>query len=45
MSLAMALSGVIYARWGGLAYGAMALIAAAGGLFALAVLRSERTDG
>ena len=34
MAAAMGLSGVLYARWGGLAYGAMALAAAAGGIFA-----------
>jgi MFS transporter, PPP family, 3-phenylpropionic acid transporter len=34
MAAAMGLSGVLYARWGGLAYGAMALAAAAGGLCA-----------
>jgi PPP family 3-phenylpropionic acid transporter len=36
MAAAMGLSGVLYARWGGLAYGAMALAAAAGGGFAWA---------
>src|SRR5262249_16747499 len=36
MAAAMGISGVLYARWGGLAYGAMALAAAAGGIFALA---------
>src|SRR6266446_2200954 len=36
MAAAMGLSGVLYARFGGLAYGAMALAAAAGGIFALA---------
>jgi len=34
MAAAMGLSGVLYARFGGLAYGAMALVAAAGGIFA-----------
>jgi MFS transporter, PPP family, 3-phenylpropionic acid transporter len=34
MAAAMGLSGVLYARWGSLAYGAMALAAAAGGVFA-----------
>ena len=43
MAAAMGLSGVLYARFGGLAYGAMALTAAAGGVFALAVHRL--TDG
>jgi MFS transporter, PPP family, 3-phenylpropionic acid transporter len=43
MAVAMAISGLLYARWGGLAYGAMALAAAAGGLFALAAHRF--TDG
>src|SRR5262249_60229694 len=36
MAAAMGISGVLYARWGGLAYSAMALAAAAGGIFALA---------
>jgi MFS transporter, PPP family, 3-phenylpropionic acid transporter len=36
MAASMGISGVLYARWGGHAYGAMALAAAAGGLFALA---------
>jgi MFS transporter, PPP family, 3-phenylpropionic acid transporter len=39
MAAAMAVSGVLYARWGVLAYGAMALAAAAGGLFGLAARR------
>jgi PPP family 3-phenylpropionic acid transporter len=39
MAMAMALAGWLYARWGGLAYLAMALIAAAGGLCALAARR------
>src|SRR5262249_9352900 len=43
MAAAMGISGVLYARWGGLAYGAMALAAAAGGMFALAAHRL--TDG
>jgi MFS transporter, PPP family, 3-phenylpropionic acid transporter len=34
MAAAMGLSGVLYARWGVLAYAAMALTAAAGGVFA-----------
>jgi PPP family 3-phenylpropionic acid transporter len=36
MALAMGVSGLLYARWGGVAYGAMALAAAAGGLLAFA---------
>src|SRR5262245_4488812 len=43
MAAAMGISGLLYARWGGLAYGAMALAAAAGGVFALAAHRL--TDG
>ena len=43
MAAAMGISGVLFARWGGLAYGAMALTAAAGGVFALAAHRL--TDG
>ena len=39
MAAAMGISGVLYARWGSLAYGAMAAVAAAGGLFALAAHR------
>jgi MFS transporter, PPP family, 3-phenylpropionic acid transporter len=39
MAAAMGLSGVLYARWGSLAYGAMALAAAAGGIFALVAHR------
>jgi len=39
MAAAMGLSGVLYARFGGLAYGAMALAAAAGGICALAAHR------
>jgi len=39
MAAAMGLSGVLYARCGSLAYGAMALAAAAGGIFALAAHR------
>jgi PPP family 3-phenylpropionic acid transporter len=39
MAVTTAVSGVLYARWGGLAYGAMALAAAAGGLFALTARR------
>jgi MFS transporter, PPP family, 3-phenylpropionic acid transporter len=43
MAATMGISGLLYARWGGLAYGAMALAAAAGGVFALAAHRL--TDG
>jgi PPP family 3-phenylpropionic acid transporter len=39
MAAAMGISGVLYARWGSLAYGAMAAVAAVGGLFALAAHR------
>src|SRR5262249_46293153 len=39
MAAATGISGLLYARWGGLAYGAMALAAAAGGVFALAAHR------
>jgi PPP family 3-phenylpropionic acid transporter len=39
MAVAMGLSGVLYGRYGGLAYGAMAVAAAAGGLLALAAHR------
>jgi MFS transporter, PPP family, 3-phenylpropionic acid transporter len=39
MAMAMGISGLLYARWGDLAYGAMALAAAAGGLLALAAHR------
>ncbi len=42
MAAAMGISGVLYARWGSLAYGAMALAAAAGGLFALVAQRMTR---
>jgi PPP family 3-phenylpropionic acid transporter len=42
MAVAMGISGLLYARWGGLAYGAMALAAAAGGIFALAAHRLMR---
>jgi len=34
MAVAMGLAGLLYDRYGGLAYGAMALAALAGGLFA-----------
>jgi MFS transporter, PPP family, 3-phenylpropionic acid transporter len=39
MAAATGVSGLVYARWGGLAYGAMVLAAAAGGLLALAARR------
>jgi MFS transporter, PPP family, 3-phenylpropionic acid transporter len=39
MAAAMGISGVLYARWGSLAYVAMAAAAAAGGFFALAAHR------
>jgi MFS transporter, PPP family, 3-phenylpropionic acid transporter len=39
MAAAMGVSGVLYARWGGFAYGAMALAAAAGALFAVVAHR------
>jgi MFS transporter, PPP family, 3-phenylpropionic acid transporter len=39
MAVARGISGLLYARWGGLAYEAMALAAAAGGVFALAAHR------
>lgn len=39
MAMAMGASGALFARWGDLAYWAMALMAAAGGLFALAARR------
>ena len=39
MAMAMGISGALYARWGGLAYLAMAITAAVGGLFALAARR------
>jgi MFS transporter, PPP family, 3-phenylpropionic acid transporter len=42
MAAAMGVSGVLYARWGSLAYGAMALAAAAGGLFAVLAHRLAR---
>jgi MFS transporter, PPP family, 3-phenylpropionic acid transporter len=42
MAAAMGVSGVLYARWGGFAYGAMALAAAAGGLFAVVAHRLTR---
>ena len=39
MAAAMAISGVLYARLGGLAYAAMAVLACAGGVAALAARR------
>jgi PPP family 3-phenylpropionic acid transporter len=44
MAAAMGASGALYARWGTLAYGAMALTAGAGGLFALAADRLAGTN-
>jgi PPP family 3-phenylpropionic acid transporter len=42
MAMAMGLSGFLYARWGSLAYAAMALAAILGGLFVLAGHRPAR---
>jgi MFS transporter, PPP family, 3-phenylpropionic acid transporter len=42
MAAAMGVSGVLYARWGSLAYGAMALAAAAGAFFAVLAHRLAR---
>jgi PPP family 3-phenylpropionic acid transporter len=42
MAGATGLSGVLYGRYGGLAYGAMALMACAGGIFALVAQRLAR---
>jgi MFS transporter, PPP family, 3-phenylpropionic acid transporter len=42
MAAAMGVSGVLYARWGSFAYGAMALAAVAGGLFAVLAHRLAR---
>jgi PPP family 3-phenylpropionic acid transporter len=42
MAVAMVISGVLYGRYGGLAYGAMAVAASAGGLCALTAHRSGR---
>ena len=39
MAAAMAISGVLYAGWGTFAYAAMALVAAVGGMFAVAARR------
>ena len=44
MAAAMGASGALYARWGTLAYGAMALTAGVGGLFALAAHRLAGTN-
>jgi MFS transporter, PPP family, 3-phenylpropionic acid transporter len=41
MAAVMGLSGLLYVRWGGLAYGAMALVAVAGGLLAWAAKRAS----
>jgi len=41
MAAVMGLSGLLYAGWGGLAYGAMALVAAAGGLLGFAAGRAS----
>ncbi len=45
MAAAMGVSGLLYARWGSLAYGAMALAAAAGGGCALAAVWSTAGGG
>jgi MFS transporter, PPP family, 3-phenylpropionic acid transporter len=42
MAAALGVSGVLYARWGSFAYGAMALVAAAGALFAVLAHRLAR---
>ena len=42
MAAAMGVSGVLYARSDGLAYGAMAVVAGVGGLFAWAADRRRR---
>ena len=44
MAAAMALSGALYQRYGAAAYGAMAVLAAAGGVLALVAARLMRTD-
>jgi len=44
MAAVMGLSGLLYARGGGLAYGAMALVALAGGLLAWAVTGTSDTS-
>jgi PPP family 3-phenylpropionic acid transporter len=45
MAAALGVSGVIYARWGNFAYGAMALTAAAGAGFAVGAHRLARRQG
>jgi hypothetical protein len=45
MAAALGVSGVIYARWGNFAYGAMALTAAAGAVFAVGAHRLARRQG
>jgi hypothetical protein len=42
MAAALGVSGVLYAHWGSFAYGAMALVAAAGALFAVLAHRLAR---
>ena len=42
MALSMGLSGVLYEAFGGLAYAAMALMAAAGGVLAVIAWRSNK---
>ena len=42
MAAALSVSGVLYAHWGSFAYGAMALVAAAGALFAVLAHRLAR---
>jgi PPP family 3-phenylpropionic acid transporter len=42
MAAALGVSGVLYAHWGGFAYAAMALVAAAGALFAALAHRLGR---
>jgi len=44
VAVSVGLSGVLYARYGGFAYSAMALMALAGGLFALAVAGRSRRE-
>ena len=45
MAGAMGLAGVLYGRYGSLAYGAMALTAGAGGAFALMAYRLAPREG
>jgi MFS transporter, PPP family, 3-phenylpropionic acid transporter len=45
MAAVMGLSGLLYARWGSLAYGAMALVALAGGLLAWAANAGRLATG